>query len=159
MDEEELSAALNIIHLSPGSVAVSAEDSNTFTVATTKESHRLVLVKWIIFYFTNNKLKALHLCLLFYFEKPSSKKSNLYYTGPRDITPKRGASGRAHLCGSAPGQRRSVAVMLASSFRFGRPVKQTQTSRADAFEFYASGSLTGFNQTQGFGKAVADVRP
>ena len=40
VEEEELSAALNIIHLSPGSVAISAEDDNTFTIATTKESHR-----------------------------------------------------------------------------------------------------------------------
>jgi len=40
IDEEEHAAALNIIHLSPMSIAINAEDSTTFTVATTKESHR-----------------------------------------------------------------------------------------------------------------------
>ncbi|XP_076808733.1 uncharacterized protein LOC143451862 [Clavelina lepadiformis] len=43
VDEEEQSAALNIIHLSPGSIAINPEDSNTFTIATTKESYRFRL--------------------------------------------------------------------------------------------------------------------
>ncbi|XP_078482687.1 uncharacterized protein LOC100176399 isoform X1 [Ciona intestinalis] len=39
VEEEEQTAAL-IINLSPGSIAINPEDSNTFTIATTKESYR-----------------------------------------------------------------------------------------------------------------------